>query len=86
MTSAVTIALSYVVGGLIPLGPYMILPDVVTALYYSIGVTILALAVFGGVKARYTGIAALKGAMQTVLIGGLAATAAFFIARLIHRG
>jgi VIT1/CCC1 family predicted Fe2+/Mn2+ transporter len=64
----------------------MILPNVLTALYYSVGVTILALAVFGGVKARYTGIAPVKGAVQTVLIGGLAATVAFFIARLIHHG
>jgi VIT1/CCC1 family predicted Fe2+/Mn2+ transporter len=86
VTSAVTIALSYVVGGLIPLAPYMILPSVVTGLYYSVGVTILALAIFGGVKARYTGIDAAKGAVQTVLIGGLAATVAFLIARLIHRG
>ncbi|MGD0842483.1 MAG: VIT1/CCC1 transporter family protein [Candidatus Acidiferrales bacterium] len=84
LTSAVTIALSYIVGGLIPLAPYMIVPNVVTGLYYSIGVTLAALAAFGGVKARFTGIHFLKGAVQTVLTGGLAATAAFFIARLIH--
>jgi VIT1/CCC1 family predicted Fe2+/Mn2+ transporter len=47
-------------------------------------VTLAALAAFGGVKARFTGIHFLKGAVQTVLTGGLAATAAFFIARLIH--
>jgi len=84
LTSAVTIALSYIVGGLIPLAPYMLVPNVVTGLYYSIGVTLAALALFGGVKARFTGIHFAKGAIQTVVTGGLAATAAFFIARLIH--
>ena len=54
--SAVTIAASYIVGGLIPLAPYMLLSDVATGLYYSVGITLLALAVFGWVKGRFTGI------------------------------
>jgi VIT1/CCC1 family predicted Fe2+/Mn2+ transporter len=81
--SALTIAASYIVGGLIPLAPYMLLPDVQHALYYSVGVTLLALAVFGWVKGRFTGINPFKGGLQTVVIGGLAATAAFIIAKLI---
>jgi predicted membrane protein (TIGR00267 family) len=83
--SAITIALSYIFGGLIPLAPYILLDDVQTGLYYSIGVTLLALAVFGWVKGRFTGISPLKGAFQTVVIGGLAASAAFLIAKLISR-
>jgi len=54
-------------------------------LYYSVGVTLLALAVFGWVKGTFTGIRPFKGALQTVVIGGLAATAAFVIAKLISR-
>jgi VIT1/CCC1 family predicted Fe2+/Mn2+ transporter len=81
--SALTIAASYIFGGLIPLAPYMILQDVVTGLWCSVVITLLALAIFGAVKAYFTGISRLRGAMQTVFTGGLAAGAAFFIARLI---
>ena len=83
--SAFTIAMSYIVGGLIPLAPYILLSDVQTGLYWSVGVTLLALAVFGFVKGRFTGIHPLKGGLQTVVTGGLAATAAFLIAKLISR-
>ena len=81
--SALTIAVSYIVGGVIPLFPYIVFHDVITALKVSAGVTLLALFVFGYVKGRFTGISALRGAIQTVSIGGLAAAAAFGIARLI---
>jgi VIT1/CCC1 family predicted Fe2+/Mn2+ transporter len=81
--SAVTIAMSYIVGGLIPLAPYILLSNVQTGLWWSVGVTLLALAVFGWVKGRFTGINPFKGAAQTVVIGGLAAGAAFLIAKLI---
>jgi VIT1/CCC1 family predicted Fe2+/Mn2+ transporter len=83
--SALTIAMSYIVGGLIPLAPYILLSDVQTGLYWSVGVTLLALAVFGFVKGRFTGIHPLKGGLQTVVTGGLAAAAAFLIAKLISR-
>jgi len=82
--SAVTIAGAYVVGGMIPLAPYMMLPDVTQGLRYSVGITLVALAVFGLIKSRFIGISAFKGAMQTVLTGGLAASAAFLLARLIE--
>src|SRR3984957_6550970 len=82
-TSALTIAASYVVGGLIPLAPYILLSDVQKGLYFSVGVTLLALAVFGWVKGTFTGIHPLKGGLQTVVTGGLAAGAAFLIAKLI---
>ena len=82
MISAMTIAGSYIVGGLIPLSPYFLLPQVHVALVWSVFVTLTALAVFGFFKARATGAPAVRGAGQTVLIGGLAAAAAFLIARL----
>jgi VIT1/CCC1 family predicted Fe2+/Mn2+ transporter len=82
--SAITIASAYVVGGLIPLAPYMILPSVSAALRYSAAITFLALAVFGYVKSRFTGISPWKGSLQTVLTGGLAASAAFALVKLIE--
>lgn len=81
--SALTIAASYVAGGLIPLCPYMVLHSTAAALELSVGLTLAALFVFGAVKARFTEINPLRGGMQTALIGGVAATAAFTIARLM---
>ncbi|MEO6919354.1 MAG: VIT1/CCC1 transporter family protein [Collimonas sp.] len=81
--SAITIALSYLVGGLIPLGPYMLMHSIPEALTASTGVTLLALFVFGYLKGSVTGTGALKSALQTLMVGGLAAAAAFSIARLI---
>jgi VIT1/CCC1 family predicted Fe2+/Mn2+ transporter len=81
--SAGTIAASYIVGGLVPLAPYILMKHVLSALWVSIGVTLLALFVFGTIKGHYTGVKPLRSGAQTVLVGGLAAAAAFFIARLI---
>ena len=85
LTSALTIAASYIVGGLIPLSPYFFLSPVTTALLFSVIATLLALLLFGYVKGRFTGASPLRRAFQTALIGGLAAAAAFLIARLISR-
>jgi VIT1/CCC1 family predicted Fe2+/Mn2+ transporter len=81
--SALTIAAAYVVGGIVPLSAYVILTDAHRALVVSAGVTLVALAVFGGAKARFTGVPVIRGALQTTIIGGLAAAAAFGIARWI---
>jgi VIT1/CCC1 family predicted Fe2+/Mn2+ transporter len=81
--SALTIAASYIGGGLIPLAPYMIEPNPGRAVLWSIAVTLLALAVFGAVKARFTGIHVVRGGMQTAVIGGIAAGAAYGIAKLV---
>jgi VIT1/CCC1 family predicted Fe2+/Mn2+ transporter len=83
LQSAVTIALSYAVSGFIPLGPYIGMSSVQSALYVSVGVTLAALFLFGYVKGRVTGISGLRSGLQTTLIGGVAAGAAFAIARLI---
>lgn len=83
LRSAITIALSYIAGGLVPLLPYMLVHRASAALAYSAIATLLALAVFGYVKGRYTGMAPFKSALRTALIGGLAAGAAFAIAKLI---
>lgn len=81
--SALTIALSYIAGGFVPLSPYILIPNIQTALLVSIAVTLLALFVFGFVKGRFTGIHPFRSALQTILVGGLAAAVAFALARLI---
>ena len=83
LTSALTIAGAYVLGGSIPLAPYLVGSSVTTDLLVSVGVTFLALAVFGYIKGHFTGTGPVRSALQTVVIGGLAAAAAFGIARAI---
>jgi VIT1/CCC1 family predicted Fe2+/Mn2+ transporter len=81
--SALTIALSYIAGGLVPLAPYFFVRSVHHAMVGSVIVTLLALLVFGYVKGRFTTSRPLRSAWQTALVGGLAATASFVIAKLI---
>jgi vacuolar iron transporter family protein len=81
LTSALTIAGAYIGGGLIPLAPYMVLAGSRTALLGSVVITLSALLIFGYIKGRFTGTRPFRSAWQTALIGGLAAAAAFLIAR-----
>ena len=83
MQSAFTIAASYICGGIIPLAPYMTLHSARMALVWSIVVTLVALGIFGYIKGRFTGSRPGRSATQTVVIGGLAAGAAFLLAKLI---
>ncbi len=83
LRSAMTIGLAYVAGGLIPLAPYVAMGTASRALILSMILTLVALTVFGYVKGRFTGAAPIRSALQTMLIGGLAAAAAFGIARAI---
>jgi predicted membrane protein (TIGR00267 family) len=84
--SAFTIGISYIVGGIIPLSPYLIIHTAQEALYYSCGVTLICLFIFGYFKSKLTGQPALSGAFKVVIIGVLAAGAAFGMAKLINGG
>jgi len=83
--SAVTIGLSYIAGGLLPLSPYALGLPLGVAFLWSIGVTLLALLAFGAVKARFTEVPVLRGALQTVVVGGVAAGVAYALARLVSQ-
>lgn len=83
LRSALTIGFAYVVGGLIPLLPYMLIPSTGRALIVSAIVTLCALFAFGFVKGRLTGIAPFRGGLQTLVTGGIAAAVAFGLARLV---
>ena len=81
--SALTIAGAYVAGGLIPLAPYIEIGRARIALALSVIVTSAALTALGYVKGHFTGTPPLHSALYTALIGGLAAAAAFLVARAI---
>jgi VIT1/CCC1 family predicted Fe2+/Mn2+ transporter len=79
--SAFTIGGSYIVGGLVPLVPYMIFGTMADALKVSVIATAIALMIFGAIKGHFTGMNKVQAALQTLVVGGLAAAAAFALAR-----
>jgi vacuolar iron transporter family protein len=83
LTSALTIAGAYIAGGLVPLAPYMVAHTTGGALPGSVGFTLFALLVFGWAKGHFTGVSPVRSALQTALVGGLAAAAAFALAKLL---
>ncbi|CAO1631894.1 unnamed protein product [Sympodiomycopsis kandeliae] len=86
--SAITIGISYFIGGLLPLFPYIFLSDIKDALITSVIVTGIVLVVFGIVKQRWTGGAQgwgyLYGAASTLAVGGLAAGCSWLIVRSLE--
>lgn len=82
--SALNIGLSYIAGGLLPLSPYFFVQDPITGLKVSALLTLICLFVFGWFKSKMTGIHPFKGAVQVMLIGALAAGAAFGVARALE--
>jgi VIT1/CCC1 family predicted Fe2+/Mn2+ transporter len=83
--SAITIAMSYIAGGLVPLIPYMAVSDNGTALKLSVVITLFALGCFGALKGRIVGTGWIRSGIQTVLIGGTAAAVAYLLARILNR-
>ncbi|KAI4731278.1 DUF125-domain-containing protein [Aureobasidium sp. EXF-10728] len=78
--SALTIALGYLLGGLVPLTPYFFVSNNQTALCWSVGVMAVALFVFGYVKTLLVGedkrLLCVKAGIQMMVLGGVAAGAA----------
>lgn len=81
--SALNIGVSYIVGGIIPLSPYFFISNSKEALKLSIIATLICLFVFGYFKSKVTGVPILSGALKVMLIGALAAGAAYGVAMLI---
>ncbi len=79
--SALTIGLSYIAGGLIPLSPYFFTSHPQEGFKISAVVTLICLFVFGYFKSKATGQPLLSGALKVMLIGAVAAAAAYGVAR-----
>lgn len=63
-----TIALSYLAGGFIPLFPYIILKDSKDGFYASCVVTIIALVFFGYFKSKGTEQPLVKGTIKVAIM------------------
>ncbi|CAL5354694.1 unnamed protein product [Camellia sinensis] len=84
--SALTIAIAYIVGGIVPLIPYMFIPIARKAVIASVILTLIASLIFGYAKGYFTGNKPIKSALQTALIGAVASAAAFGMAKAVQRG
>jgi VIT1/CCC1 family predicted Fe2+/Mn2+ transporter len=82
--SAFNIGAAYIVGGLVPLAPYIFVKDAQQALFISAGVTLVALFIFGFLKAKAIGQPTWGGAIKTTFIGALAAGVAYLLAKAIQ--
>ncbi len=82
--SALNIGISYIIGGIVPLSPYFFVDSPIEGLKISVVVTLLCLFIFGYFKSKITGINAWLGAIRVMLIGAVAAGAAFAIAKLLE--
>lgn len=91
-TSAITIAMGYFLGGLLPLIPYFFVDRVYDGLILSIAVMVFALFAFGYVKTcavmGWTGARNVReagfGGIQMVVVGSVAAGAAMGLVRLFN--
>ena len=82
--SAFNIGVSYIVGGLVPLSPYFFVEHPIDGLRYSVAVTLICLFIFGWFKSKVTGVNPFWGAVKVMLIGAMAAAAAFGVAKLFE--
>lgn len=84
--SALTIGTSYLIGGFIPLLPYFFIKDTNNGLIASVLVTSITLLIFGYVKSIYLRPKqAIMGAIQTLLIGAVAAACSYGIVALVNK-
>ena len=87
LISAGVMGMSYFLGGIIPMIPYFAVKNVNTALFISITITIIILLVFGYTKSIITGTgqkSAVISALQTLVVGALAAGASYGIVRGVN--
>jgi VIT1/CCC1 family predicted Fe2+/Mn2+ transporter len=82
--SALTIGLSYIIGGCVPLSSYFFTGNPSDGLFYSCIVTCLCLFIFGYLKSKVIGQPPLGGAIRITFIGALAAASAYYVAHLIN--
>lgn len=80
--SALTIGISYIIGGIVPLSTYFPIfsSDASQGFLLSCMVTAICLFVFGYFKTKIIGQPPLKGAFKILFIGALAASSAYLLA------
>jgi len=80
--TAIIIGLSYAVGGMIPLLPYIYFTNTADAFVWSCSITLIALLIVGFIKSKVNKEPLLWGTFRLMLLGGVAAAVAFGVARI----
>ena len=81
--NALVMGMAYVIGGLVPVAPYLLLP-MAAAMPLSIGGTLVALFAFGALKGRVVKQAWWVSGLEMLTVAGVAALAGFLVGRLTH--
>lgn len=82
-SGALRIGMAYGLGGLVPLSAYFLTSTPGEGLVFSSLLTVIALGIFGYLKSQFLDQPRFKGALRMVIVGALAASISFFVARLI---
>ncbi len=82
--NAVVMFLSYIMVGLIPLGPYLFSADTRVAFYYSLGATLFALFCLGLFRGFYVGQSLWKSAVKITIIGSITAGIGVMVGYLLR--
>ena len=80
---AIRIGGAYALGGFVPLSAYFITDSARSGLVLSSIFTVLALGIFGYMKSRFLDQPRASGAIRMIIVGTIAATVSFFVARLV---
>ena len=83
--SGTMVALSFLVGGLLPVVPYLWAPHAMAGLQYAVALSVLGLIGVGIFKALYTGISAWKESIRLVLICILTSGATFLVFYMLSK-
>ena len=76
-------ALAAGLAGAVPLRLYRFMASLREALAVSCGVTLATLPAFDGIKGKLAGVSPLRAALQTMVVGGVAAAIAFAVAQML---
>ncbi len=76
--------ISYLVGGLIPLIPYFVLP-IILAIPVSIGVTLIGLFSLGASTTRFSRRAWWKVGLEMLILGAIAASVGHFVGQGVDK-
>lgn len=80
--TALVIGLSYAIGGMIPLLPYLYFTNTADAFVWSCSTTLLALVMVGFIKSKINKEPLIWGTFRLMLLGGVAAAVAFAVAKI----
>lgn len=81
--NAVAMGISYIIGGSIPVLPYIFLPPSIQTIWLSVGLTLFFLFLLGAVVTKYTKRNWVKSGLEMLVLAGVAAAIGYVVGQLI---